>query len=134
VARRRQPSAERRQQEPRRGDGLLAPRTGIDARIAAGQGSFAAAAAAFSKDALFVVPGASALAAPANGTVKVEPIEVLANDRHMVLFFRFVGRRDGTDFEVVAAGFHSDRGPDGWRRATFLPDNQAAFDRLYSKT
>jgi hypothetical protein len=39
-------------------------------------------------------------------------------------------RHDGLD--VAIAGFHSDRGPEGWRKATFLPDDLAAFDRFFA--
>jgi ketosteroid isomerase-like protein len=112
------------------------------------QGAFAASVAAFSDEAVFVAPGQSAVAgtyrgrtgisdffnrlyALSDGSLKVEPMEVLANDRHMVLFLHFTGRRDDATLDVVVAGFHRDRGPDGWRRATFLPDDQAAFDRFF---
>jgi hypothetical protein len=50
----------------------------------------------------------------------------------MVLFLRFTGQRDGRDLDLVIAGFHTDRGPEGWRRATFLPDDLVAFDRFFS--
>jgi hypothetical protein len=112
------------------------------------QGAFATTVAAFSDQAIFVAPGKSAVSgtyrgrtgiseffqrlyAVSGGSVKVEPMEVLANDRHMVLFLHFTGRRDGAALDVVVAGFHRDRGPDGWRRATFLPDDQDAFDRFF---
>jgi hypothetical protein len=41
-----------------------------------------------------------------DGSFKVEPVEVLANDEH--------------------------HGPEGWRKATFLPDDLAAFDRFFT--
>jgi hypothetical protein len=114
------------------------------------QGLFETSVSAFSDQVVFTAPGASAVAGTyrgkagvgeffqrlytlSGGTLKVEPIEVLADDRHMVLFLRFTGARPGAHLNVVIAGFHSDRGADGWRRATFLPDDQAAFDRFFAK-
>jgi ketosteroid isomerase-like protein len=113
------------------------------------EGEFQPAAAVFSNDAVFVAPGASAVAGVyrgrsgvleffqrlrslSGGTLTVEPVEVLANERHMILFLRFRGNRNDSTLDVVVAGFHRDRAPDGWRRATFLPDDQAAFDRFFS--
>ncbi|GAC1375224.1 MAG: hypothetical protein NVSMB32_18210 [Actinomycetota bacterium] len=103
----------------------------------------------FAHDVVFTVPGRSAVAGSyqgregvadffrrllslAGGTFKVVPIEVLTKERHMALFLRFTARRDGHQLDLSVAGFHADRGPDGWRKATFLPDDQEAFDRFYS--
>jgi ketosteroid isomerase-like protein len=103
----------------------------------------------FAPDVVFTVPGKSALAgiyrgregvsdffgglhSRSGGTFKVEPREVLANDEHMVLFLHLTGQHDGKSLDVVIAGFHSDRGPDGWRKATFLPDDLAGFDRFFA--
>lgn len=102
----------------------------------------------FDPDVVFTVPGKSGLAGTyrgrdgvsdffaglhsrSGGTFKVEPREVLSNDDRMVLFLRFTAERDGENLDVVIAGFHADRGPDGWRKATFLPDDLAAFDRFF---
>ena len=68
------------------------------------------------------------------GTLQVEPDEVLSSDDHMILFLRFSGERDGKKLSFTIAGFHADRGPEGWRRATFLPDDLAAFERLFAST
>jgi hypothetical protein len=68
----------------------------------------------------------------AGGSLVIVPAEVLSNDDQLVLFLRFTGQRDGQTLDVTVAGFHSDHGPDGWRRATFLPDDVAAFDRFFT--
>jgi hypothetical protein len=65
------------------------------------------------------------------GSFKAALEEVIANDDRMILFLRFTASRDGHDLDVVVAGFHDDRGEDGWRKATFLPDDLAAFDRFF---
>jgi hypothetical protein len=103
----------------------------------------------FAPDVVFIVPGKSALAgiyrgregvseffgglhSRSGGAFNVEPYEVLTNDEHMVLFLHFSGQRGDDGLDVVIAGFHSDRGPEGWRKATFLPDDLAAFDRFFA--
>jgi hypothetical protein len=103
----------------------------------------------FAPDVVFVVPGKSALAgvyrgregvsnffsglhSRSGGTFNVEPREVLTNDDHMVLFLHFTGQRGSDKLDVLIAGFHSDRDPDGWRKATFLPDDLTAFDRFFA--
>jgi hypothetical protein len=103
----------------------------------------------FAPDVVFTVPGKSALAGTyrgrdgvaeffgalhslSDGTFKVEPVEVLANDEHMVLFLHFTGQRGSVGLDVVMAGFHSDHRPEGWQKATFLPDDLAAFDLFFT--
>jgi hypothetical protein len=112
-------------------------------------GSIDAVVAQFAPDAAFIAPGHSAVAGThrgrdgirqffeqlyrlAGGSLVIEPAEVLSNDDHLVLVLRFTGQRDGLTLNVTVAGFHSDHGPDGWRRATFLPDDTAAFDRFFA--
>ncbi len=103
----------------------------------------------FSADVTFVVPGHSALSGThrgrdqlgerffsrmyelSGGTMKTEVEEVLANDHRMVLFLRLTAERDGERLNVTIAGFHDDLGPDGWRKATLLPDDLGAFDHFF---
>lgn len=113
------------------------------------EGSLADAAAHFSADATFIAPGNSAVAGTYRGRegvarfferlqrlggdgFTVTPVEVLANDDHLVLFLRFSGGRGADKLDVTVAGFHSDHGADGWRRCTFLPDDMASFDRFFT--
>ena len=63
----------------------------------------------------------------------VTPVEVLANDEHLVLFLRFTAERGGESLDVTVAGFHSDHRPDGWGRCTFLPDDMATFDSFFQE-
>jgi ketosteroid isomerase-like protein len=105
----------------------------------------------FADDVTFVVPGRSALAGTykgrdnlarffaglhemSGGTFKADVEEILPGEERMVLFMRFTAERDGENLDVVMAGFHDDHGPDGWRKASFLVDDQAAFDRFFAKT
>jgi ketosteroid isomerase-like protein len=114
-----------------------------------GDGSVEAAVAEFSPEVVFTAPGHSAVAGTyrgkegvreffeglyriSGGTLTMLPLEVLSNDEHLVLFFRFTGQREDQTLDITLAGFHSDNSPDGWRRATFLPDDQSAFDRFFS--
>jgi ketosteroid isomerase-like protein len=112
-------------------------------------GSFDQATKAFAPDVAFTVPGRSALAGTyrgregvadffrrmqelSGGSLTVTPDEVLASDEHVVLFLRFQAEREGEKADFTIAGFHMDRTPDGFRRATFLPDDLNAFDRLFA--
>jgi hypothetical protein len=103
----------------------------------------------FAPDAVFIAPGHSAVAGSykghdgireffeqlyktSGGTLKVAPFEVMSNDNHLVLFLRFQGERGEKSLDVTVAGFHSDKSPEGWRRATFLPADQTAFDSFFA--
>jgi ketosteroid isomerase-like protein len=103
----------------------------------------------FAPDAVFIAPGHSAVAGvykghdgirefferlykTSGGTLKVAPVEVMSNDNHLVLFLRFQGERGEKSLDVTVAGFHSDHSPEGWRRATFLPADQATFDSFFA--
>jgi ketosteroid isomerase-like protein len=121
----------------------------LDSVGAFNQGALSAAVENFASDVAFVAPGQSPVAGTYRGkdgvgeffgrlhqvageTLTITPVEVLANDEHMVLFLRFTAQRGDDRLDVTVAGFHSDRGPDGWRKATFLPDDIAAFDRFFT--
>jgi ketosteroid isomerase-like protein len=112
-------------------------------------GSIEDATSAFAPDVEFTVPGHGTLAGTyrgkegvadffrrmhelSGGTLSVTPDEVLSSDEHMVLFLRFSGERQGEQVHFTIAGFHADRAPEGWRRATFLPDDLSAFERLFA--
>ena len=103
----------------------------------------------FAPDAVFIAPGHSAVAGTykghdgirefferlykiSGGSLKVAPFDVMSNDNHLVLFLRFQGERGDKSLDVTVAGFHSDNSPEGWRRATFLPADQAAFDSFFA--
>jgi ketosteroid isomerase-like protein len=120
----------------------------IDAVDIFNQGSSSDATAHFSSEAVFIVPGHSALAGTYRGregvaeffeglhrlggdSFTVTPVEVLANDEHLVLFLRFTAERDDERLDVTVAGFHSDRRPDGWGKSTCLPDDLVAFDQFF---
>ncbi len=111
-------------------------------------GDLASSVRSFSSEVTFVAPGKSAVAGVyhgregvaeffaklqelSGGSFKVELEEVLANRERMILFLRFTASRDGHNLDVVIAGFHDDLGEDGWRKATFLPDDLASFDRFF---
>jgi ketosteroid isomerase-like protein len=114
-------------------------------------GSVEDAVKAFAPDVEFTVPGRSAVAGTyrgkegvadffrqmheiSGGTLNVTPDEVLSSDDHMILFLQFSGERGGEKVAFTIAGFHADRAQEGWRRATFLPDDLAAFDRMFAPT
>jgi hypothetical protein len=111
-------------------------------------GDLASAVRSFSSEVTFAAPGKSAVAGVyhgregvarfftqlhelSGGSLRIALEEVLANDDRMILFLRFTASRDGHDLDVVIAGFHDDLGDDGWRKATFLPDDLASFDRFF---
>jgi ketosteroid isomerase-like protein len=112
------------------------------------EGDLASAVRVFSSDVTFVAPGKSAVAGVyegrdgvvtfferlhelSGGSLGIALEDVIANDDRMILFLRFTGKRDGNDLDVVVAGFHDDLREDGWRKATFLPDDLASFDRFF---
>jgi hypothetical protein len=121
----------------------------IDSLDTFNSGAVADAVKHFAPDVAFTVPGHSAVAGTyrgregvtsffgklhelSDGSFSVVPEEVLANDDHMVLFLHFNGTRGESNLDVTMAGFHSDHGPEGWRRATFLVDDLGAFDRFFA--
>jgi ketosteroid isomerase-like protein len=67
------------------------------------------------------------------GLVRIEQTEaILASQRHAMVFLRAVCERAGKHVEVVfVIAFQA--GADGrWQEVWFLPDNQAAFDQVFS--
>jgi ketosteroid isomerase-like protein len=112
------------------------------------EGDLAGAVRVFSSDVTFVAPGKSAVAGVYDGregvatffsrlhelsgsSLRIALEDVIANDDRMILFLRFTAKRENHDLDVVVAGFHDDLAEDGWRKATFLPDDLAAFDRFF---
>jgi ketosteroid isomerase-like protein len=111
-------------------------------------GDVAGAIRTFSEEVTFVVPGKSAVAGVykgrdgvgsffaqlhelSGGSFRATLEDVLANDDRMILFLHFTASHEGRDLDLVVAGFHDDWGQDGWRMATFLPDDLASFDRFF---
>ena len=66
------------------------------------------------------------------GSHVIEPVDVLADDRHLVVFLRIKAEREDASLNVtVANAFRT--GPDGtWTESWWLPDDQAAVDRFFS--
>lgn len=67
-----------------------------------------------------------------SGSHVIEPLDVLADDEHLVVFLRIKAEREGASLNVkVANAFRLD--PDGsWKESWWLPDDQAAVDRFFS--
>ena len=67
------------------------------------------------------------------GMVRIESTEaILASDRHVMAFLRAVCQRGDKHLDAVFV-FAFKVGPDGrWQELWFLPDNQAAFDQVWS--
>jgi ketosteroid isomerase-like protein len=66
------------------------------------------------------------------GSHVIEPVDVLADDRHLVVFLRIKAEREGASLNVkVANAFRL--GPDGsWKESWWLADDQEAVDRFFS--
>ena len=67
------------------------------------------------------------------GVVRIEATEaILASARHVMVFLRAVCERGDNRLEAAFV-FAFKVGPDGrWQELWFLPDDQAAFDRVWS--
>lgn len=66
------------------------------------------------------------------GTITLELEKVLTNGDHSVHFIRLTATRDGQPYGITVANF-GEHDPDGrTRRLWFLPDDQAALDRLFA--
>ena len=67
-----------------------------------------------------------------SGSHVIEPLDVLADDEHLVVFLRIKAEREGASLNVkVANAFRLDL--DGsWKESWWLPDDQAAVDRFFS--
>ena len=66
------------------------------------------------------------------GSHVIEPLDVLADDAHLVVFLGIKAERDGASLDVkVANAFRL--GPDGrFTESWWLPDDQAAVDAFFS--
>jgi ketosteroid isomerase-like protein len=66
------------------------------------------------------------------GSHVIEPVDVLADDRHLVVFLRIKAEREGASLNVkVANAFRL--GPDGsFKESWWLADDQASVDRFFS--
>jgi ketosteroid isomerase-like protein len=66
------------------------------------------------------------------GTLTLEPSGILANDRHVAIFLRATGERDGRTLDIEMAETMN-VGPDGlWTRFAAMPDDQASVDAFWS--
>ena len=66
------------------------------------------------------------------GSHMIEPVDVLADDRHMVVFLRIKAERDGGSLKVIVANAFR-IGYDGrFTESWWLPDDQSAVDRFFS--
>ena len=66
------------------------------------------------------------------GSHMIEPVDVLADDRHMVVFLRIKAERDGGSLNVIVANAFR-IGSDGrFTESWWLPDDQSAVDRFFS--
>jgi ketosteroid isomerase-like protein len=63
------------------------------------------------------------------GSLKLEPIDVLASDQFVGIVVRIGAEAGSAKLDTTMV---SENSPEGWRRATFLPDDQAAFDRFFA--
>jgi uncharacterized protein len=66
------------------------------------------------------------------GTQRVEPLDLLADDEHLVVFLRLSAKRNGGSLDVkVANALRVD--PDGkWAESWWLADDQKALDQFFS--
>ena len=65
-------------------------------------------------------------------TLKLEPSGILASDRHVAIFLRATGERDGKTLDVEMAETIS-VGADGlWTEFAAMPDDQASVDEFWS--
>lgn len=66
------------------------------------------------------------------GSHMIEPVDVLADDRHMVVFLRIKAEREGASLNVIVANAFR-IGSDGrFTESWWLPDDQSAVDRFFS--
>lgn len=66
------------------------------------------------------------------GTLRVEPVEILANDRHASIFMMVSASREGRRMNVLLAEALA-LGPDGlWQEYWALADDQEAVDAFWA--
>jgi ketosteroid isomerase-like protein len=66
------------------------------------------------------------------GSHMIEPVDVLADDQHLVVFLRIKAEREGTSLNVIVANAFR-IGSDGrFTESWWLPDDQSAVDRFFS--
>jgi uncharacterized protein len=67
------------------------------------------------------------------GTLTVEPLDILANERHAGIFMRVTGRRDGKELDVLLAEALTLDEQGRWREYWALADDQPAVDAFWSE-
>jgi uncharacterized protein len=66
------------------------------------------------------------------GTLRVEPLDAVADDDHLAIFLHITGHKNGKSLDVkVVNAFRVD--PDGrWKESWYAPDDQTAWDRFFT--
>jgi uncharacterized protein len=65
------------------------------------------------------------------GTLTIEPLEILANDRHGAIFMRVTGDRDGKSIDVELAEALALDSEGRWSEYWALADDQASVDAFW---
>jgi ketosteroid isomerase-like protein len=66
------------------------------------------------------------LAERSNGTIAAAVVDLLADDKYVVVFLRVTAARDGKELDAIVAHFAT-TGPQGFARNWFLPSNVAVW-------
>jgi ketosteroid isomerase-like protein len=66
------------------------------------------------------------------GSHMIEPVDVLADDRHLVVFLRIKAEREGASLNVIVANAFRIGSHGRFTESWWLPDDQAAVDRFFS--
>jgi ketosteroid isomerase-like protein len=67
--------------------------------------------------------------AEANGELK--PLDVLADERHVVMIFRARGQRDGKSLDTINANFVIADDDGKWKSCWWVPSDQKLYDELW---
>jgi ketosteroid isomerase-like protein len=65
-----------------------------------------------------------------HGTISPTVVDLLASDRHIVVFLRVTAAREGRELDVLVAHFAT-AGLRGFTRNWFLPSDLAAWNRFF---
>jgi ketosteroid isomerase-like protein len=66
------------------------------------------------------------------GTHRITPVDVLADDDHLVLFLHISAQRDGETLDVEVANAFRVDAEGRWKESWWLADDQAAVDSFFS--
>lgn len=61
----------------------------------------------------------------------MEPVDVLADDRHVVIMFHVTGERDGTSIDMTNSTFVTVADDGRWNQAWWVPSDQKSYDQYF---